>query len=440
MRKIIHSINFLILIVFCVVFTSCKTINKKINAGNEELVFSMSVSKEKIPIMAWHGVKEQTVARYLELKECGIDYNFTFHSNVEDLSLALDAAKAMGIKTIIYCPELISEPEKIVNRFKEHPALAGYFLNDEEPIDSDFKNLGKLARRIQAVDNEHFCYVNLFGMSSELEESIYRKYLQSCINEVSVQFLSFDIYPIQLNEGVRFLYSGWYRNLEVISDEARKSGKPFWAFALTTSHNTRWGNYPIPTIADLRLQVYSNLAYGAQGIQYFTYWTPSIIAEAMESFSEYFHDGPIYNGIKTATWHTAQEMSMEIKALSNVFFGAQVIKVEHIATNALGKEEPVPAGTTRFDFANRLAEASIIKKFNTIGETNALVSFLKNGNKCYMVIINCNLEGGDNVTFRINGGIGLKLIKKDGKAVSAAFKSSKQTITPGDVLIYGWDY
>jgi hypothetical protein len=56
-----------------------------------------------------------------------------------------------------------------------------------------------------------------------------------------------------------------------------------------------------------------------------------------------------------------------------------------------------------------------------------------------MVIVNRNLEGGDNAAFIIEGGKGLQLIQKDGTAVPASSKNSKQTVTPGDVLIYGWD-
>jgi len=56
-----------------------------------------------------------------------------------------------------------------------------------------------------------------------------------------------------------------------------------------------------------------------------------------------------------------------------------------------------------------------------------------------MLIVNRNLEGGDNVTFTITGNTGLQIIKKDGKTVNALFQSRKQTITPGDVLIYRWD-
>jgi len=434
--------SFLIMFVLCVVFASFTTANTAGSAGRSasdrievKQDSSALVPIEEIPILAWCGVQEHTVERYRELKECGIDYNFTSHSNVENMALAMDTANTTGVKILLHCPELETETEKVVNRFKEHPALAGYHLKDE-PWGTDFSYLDNLARKIQAVDNRHFCYVNLFPnyVSSDalLPATTYREHVQLFLQEVPVQFLSFDHYPISANNsGVHSLNNKWYENLEIISDEARKAEKPFWAFAATTSFWT----IPIPTLIDLRIQVYSNLAYGAQGIQYFTYWTPP------PSYPEGFHDGPIdHTGQKTPTWYIVQQMNKEIKALSKVFLGAKVIKVEHIVINASGKDGELPVGTTRFDFANRPAEAKkIIKKFTIPKNTNAIVSFLKNGNRAYMVIVNRNLEGGDNVTFTITGGAGLQLIKKDGKAVNAFFQRRKQTVTPGDVLIYGWD-
>jgi len=441
MKKVIHCLTFLLLFVLCVVFTSCKTTNTTISAGNVDSVgievkkdSGVTIPIEGIPILAWWGVQEHTVERYYELKECGIDYNLSPLSNVEDMAMALDAAKTAGIKLLILCPELEKETEKTVNRFKDHPAIAGYHLIDE-PRGADLPRWGELARRIQEIDNKHFCYLNLLGSGATPEyygTANYRKHIQLLLQEVPVQFLSFDYYPIRVNAaGVHFIPPDnlWYESLEIISNEARKAGKSFWAFALTTAH---W-SYPVPTLSDLRLQVFSDLAYGAQGIQYFTYWTPP--SEDVD-----FHDAPIDNtGKKTATWYTVQQMNMEIKALSNVFLGSQVIQVRHIAINTSGRNEDVPTGTTRFNFAKKPSEARIITKFTPANGTNAVVSFLKNGKRCYMVVINRNLDGGDNMFVTIEGGVGLQIIKKDGTAISASLESSNQIITPGDALIYGWD-
>jgi len=463
MRKEICCFNVFIMFVLCVIFISCNTTNITISTGKSEIVQAevkqnsgMSALVEGIPILAWYGVQGHTAERYLELKECGIDYNLTFYSNVEDLALAMDAAYTAGVKMIINCTELGTDPEHIVSYFKDHPAIAGYYLSDE-PNSNDFPYLGEMVRRIQAVDNKHFCYINLYpnyASSKQFGTTTYLKHVQLFLQEVPVPFLSFTYYPIMTNSrvrylnrlrrivpssfynwantGVRSIRKRWYENLEIISDEAHKVGRPFWAFALTTAH----GRYSIPTLADLRLQVYSNLAYGAQGIQYFTYWTPPLANE-----KEDFHDGPIDINTqqKTTAWYTVKQMNKEIKGLSNVFLGAQVIQVRHIVKTAFGTNGAVPPGTTRFNFAKRPAEANIIKTFIIPNSTNAVVSFLKNGNRCYMVVINRNLSGGDDVTFTITGGEGLQLIKKDGTAVPASSESSNQTVTPGDALIYGWD-
>ena len=229
------------------------------------------VSKGEIPIVAWYGIpaEESTVARYQELKESGITYNLTFFPNMESMEKALRIAQKTGVKLFVACPELKSSTEETVKRFMKHPALAGYMLRDE-PGRSDFPELGEWVRKIRAVDDNHFCYLNLFpnyANEQQLGTKTYQEHVDLFIAEVPVQKLSFDHYPV-VGDSLRY---NWYENLEIISEAARKAGKPFWAFSLSVAH----GPYPVPTIPQMRLQVYSDLAYGAQGIQYFTYWTPA---------------------------------------------------------------------------------------------------------------------------------------------------------------------
>ena len=49
---------------------------------------------------------------------------------------------------------------------------------------------------------------------------------------------------------------------------------PLALFACDVAHNVTDYVYPVPTVAMLRLQMYSNLAYGAQGLQYYRYYIP----------------------------------------------------------------------------------------------------------------------------------------------------------------------
>ena len=369
----------------------------------------------QIPIVAWYGIRanEATVERFKELKEAGFTINFSEYSSLEEVEKALDAAHKVGVQLIIACPELRKEPEKTVRKFMEHPAVAGYFLRDE-PVVTDFAALGDWAKRIQAVDNRKFCYLNLFPTGGEehlrfLGVQNYREYITRFNKEVPLPFLSFDHYPVL---GDNVLKAEWYENLEDFSDEARKIGKDFWAFALATKH----GPYPVPTRASLRLQLYSNLVYGAQGLQYFTYWTP-----AGDSFYYYQH-GPIgLDGKRTEVYDLVKDMNAEIRSIAGIFLGAKVLSVRHTGS-------VIPRGTTRL---TTLPEK--VKVLDTHGY-GTIISLLENGGKKYLAIVNRSLMDTMELTFYADPSV--KRVLKDGSLVSAESYTATLLISPGDILIY----
>lgn len=369
----------------------------------------------QMPIIAWYGIRanEATVERFKELKEAGFTINFSEYSTMEEVETALDAANKVGIQLIIACPELRKEPEKTVRRFMKHPAVAGYFLRDE-PVVADFAALAAWAKRIQAVDNSKFCYLNLFPTGGEehlkfLGVQNYREYVSRFNKEVPLPFLSFDHYPVL---GDNVLKAEWYENLEEFSDEAAKVGKDFWAFALATKH----GPYPIPTQASLRLQLYSDLVYGAQGLQYFTYWTP-----AGDSFYDYQH-GPIgLDGKRTEIYDLVKEMNAEIKSITGIFLGAKILSVRHTGS-------VIPRGTKRL---TNLPEK--VKVLDTHGY-GAIVSLIENGDKKYLTIVNRSLKDTMELTFYADPSV--KRVLKDGSLVQADTYTATLMISPGDILIY----
>lgn len=369
----------------------------------------------QMPIIAWYGIRanEATVERFKELKEAGFTINFSEYSTMEEVETALDAANKVGIQLIIACPELRKEPEKTVRRFMKHPAVAGYFLRDE-PVVADFAALAAWAKRIQAVDNSKFCYLNLFPTEGEehlkfLGVQNYREYVSRFNKEVPLPFLSFDHYPVL---GDNVLKAEWYENLEEFSDEAAKVGKDFWAFALATKH----GPYPIPTQASLRLQLYSDLVYGAQGLQYFTYWTP-----AGDSFYDYQH-GPIgLDGKRTEIYDLVKEMNAEIKSIAGIFLGAKILSVRHTGS-------VIPRGTKRL---TNLPEK--VKVLDTHGY-GAIVSLIENGDKKYLTIVNRSLKDTMELTFYADPSV--KRVLKDGSLVQADTYTATLMISPGDISIY----
>lgn len=375
------------------------------------------IPQKEIPIVAWFGVPEEeaTVERFEELKEAGFTINLRGCSNADQMEKALDAAQKAGIKLIVACPELQSDPETTVKRFMKHPATVGYLLRDE-PLASDFPALSEWAKKIQSVDQKHFCYLNLFPNGPQehlnaLGVKSYREYVSRFEAEVPVQFLSFDHYPITYN-GMK---EEWYENLEEFSDEAKKAGKEFWAFAMSTQH---W-KYPHPTLATLRLQMFSDLAYGAQGLQYFTYWTPV----NSEGFDYQF--GPIgLDGRRTVAYDLVRQVNQEIKALSGVFVGAKVLWVRHTGPK-------IPRGTMRFD---KLPEP--VRVLETEG-TGAVISQLENDGKQFLAIINRDYEVPMRLIFSADPKV--KRILKDGSIVPADAYTPVMTVDPGDMILYMWE-
>ncbi len=368
------------------------------------------VSDRLFPIIAWADIPagEINIVRFNELKEMGVNMALSNYPNAGAMQKGLDLAQLAGIKMITSCPELKTDVEKTVKRFMDHPALAGYFIQDE-PVRKDFAELGTLAKKIEAIDSKHFCFVNLIASihttnTAALGTTSYAEYVSTFAKEVPSKFLSFDFYPV-LTEGI---HERWYEGLEIFSAEARKLDTPFWAFALASSYNQL---HPIPTLPALRLQLYSNLAYGAQGLEYWAYW-----------MSQGLRSAPIgLDGKRTSTYDKIREVNKEIQNLAGVFIGSKVVSVGHTGT-------VIPRGTTRLS-----SLPAAIKVFET-DEPGTLVSILENKDNSFFVVVNRDLK--KSVAMTILGDDTLKKVLKDGSVVKASAYTNTIEMEPGDIAVY----
>jgi hypothetical protein len=386
-----------------------------VDAASE--VAEAAIESPSLPIMAWIGVPQSqtTLPRYQEMSEAGFNYSFSLFSDINAMQAALDVAELTGVKMFVSCPELLADPETTVRRFMGHPALAGYYLSDE-PAAEQFPRFGNIAKRIQSIDDAHPCYINLlpnFAEDSQLGVQGYSAYLDEFIRQVPTQLLSFDNYPIIGNTSLS-IRPGWYNNLEVFSKKAKLVNKPFWAFALAVAHSP----YPVATLAALRLQVYSDLAYGAQGIQYFTYWTLN------DPGGYDFHNAPItLDGQRTDVYEKVKAMNKEIKSLSGVFLGSKVISVGHTG-------KTIPAGTSPLTVL-----PPSIAELKTEG-LGAVVSVLENGSFSYLVVVNRDFTATMPLTLRCQTGV--RRVLKDGSSVNMDTKSHTLVLEPGDAAILRW--
>ena len=334
----------------------------------EETPVEYVTSDEPIPILAWYSIPENftTIDQYRTLKDAGFNVSMTFFGPLDDALRALDCANSAGVKLLFACNALRSDTQNTVRRVKGHPALYGYYLQDE-PTNADFPDLAAWADRIREVDASHPLYLNLFPdyVNPSVLSTSYEDYVKDFIRIVKLPMVSFDYYPVTTS-GIR---KSWYGNLALIARESEKAGLPFWAFALSTAHNP----YPLPTMASLRLQFYTDLAFGAQGLQYFTYWNPGT-----DTWD--FHDAPInQQGQKTATYALAKAMNQELQARAGVFMGAKVKEVLFTGGN-------IPRDMT---LLTKLPEG--VSKLDTKGQ-DALVSLLENKGVRYLMLVSRSVD------------------------------------------------
>ncbi len=396
------------------------------------MLVGMVVAKPEFVIMGWSSIPAHqiSVERYQEMREAGFTHSLSHIGSLEVLKRALDAAQSAGIKLSAGCDELKSDPEGTVKAIKDHPALGFYTLRDE-PHAKDFPELAAWAKRIQALDKEHPCYINLYpnnANSNLLGTETYREHVRLFVETLDLPFYSFDYYPFMAVEPPQefpwhikgaacYLNPQWYLNLEEFSEEMKRVNKPFWGFSLATAHvNPPIGYYPVATVAAMKLQQYSNLAYGAQGLQFFTYWTPNK-CEPM-----FFHDGPMsQQGKRTPVYERVREVIQELQARAFIFLGSEMQSVWHTGAT-------LPTGT------KPLGELPpFVKSFEILGG-GAVVSHLRNGQQEYLVVVNRELDAM--LTLNATFAPGIQRIRKDGTMAPAAAYSGSYWLDPGDAEIF----
>ncbi|GAA1570909.1 MULTISPECIES: hypothetical protein [Kribbella] len=295
-----------------------------------------------------------TAARFAEIKGAGFDFlisgNYAGDGNIfqYQLGLARDAGLSMLISDDIQIRNMSrwfsisdnpadflsvtpAEARALYTRARDaygpYSSLAGFNFYDE-PGAGWFATLAKALAISRELAPQLLPYVNLLPSD---DPAYYRNF----VDVVQPSLVSFDRYPL-LSEGRED--ANYFHNWAIVRDAALHGDIPAWVFIQTLAYN----NHREPTAAELLWQVNISLAYGAKGIQYFTYWTPE--AARGEGF------GPALitvDGERTSRYYAAQEINTgwlhpagrELKPLVSE-------TVEH------ANETPLPNGAVGFTPTN----------------------------------------------------------------------------------------
>lgn len=232
---------------------------------------------------------ETNLARYTEIKDAGFTFlitgNYLFDPYI--VRYALGFADQVGLKVLVsddLAVKIAAQRFSIsdaggrltLNReeagafireahgnYAAHPSFAGLNFFDE-PGPDRFPTLGEAFDLYREIAPKYLPYVNLLP---NVYGDAYDDYLNGFAEQVRPSLISFDRYP---------LWAGGVEDPEYFDNWARvrraglKAGLPTWVFIQTLGFN----GHREPTEAEFGWQVNVSLAYGAKGIQFFTYWTP----------------------------------------------------------------------------------------------------------------------------------------------------------------------
>jgi hypothetical protein len=227
-------------------------------------------------------------------------------------------------------PQIEEAVEAMVNTYDDNPAVFGYFVWDE-PGGSWFPKIAKVVAEIRKRSTKPW-YVNLLptyaSAMTQLQSESYDAYVTNFITTVKPQFLSYDHYALMADGTMR---TGYWENMNRFYSIARQRDLPVIPIIQSVGHSilqsvngvdTLVPYYRITSEADLRFQVFTHLAYGAKGMQYFTYFTPVLDGS--------YQGGPIDpSGNKTAAWNAMQNVNRRLKILGSALLGLKWEKSYH---------------------------------------------------------------------------------------------------------------
>ena len=404
---------------------------------------------------------EEFLEKYQEIADAGFTIAFPGYEKMNDGGAynfkALEAASKVGIKHIIADGTLknellsarsnveqgIKSEEQIVNRVKEiikpyldseySDALCGFMIRDE-PSRSLYEDLAFGYKIFKQAAPDLVYYVNLFPviaggsqLSGTGEAIKYVDYVDDWIEMIEDDYISYDHYPLYKSGSDYSLEPSFLYNMDVMQTAIKKEGtdRQLWTFLQSIAFGSR--NRGLESKADASFQAYSFLAFGGEGIQWFTYTCPPPNDGATNFGNNALLDR---NYEKTATYDYVAATNLEIQGLMKYYknFEWQGVILSSVYDDSenfayLGNSENVMQSTEQLTAFTSTEDA-----FTGVFED-------KDGNEAYILVnfTDPALNSQNEVTLNISGKSAV-LIVRGGQETTQAVSGGKLTLTlePGE--------
>ncbi len=207
---------------------------------------------------------------------------------------------------------------------------------------------------------------------------------------------------------------------------SKECGTPFWAYCQSMSFKNKDVQRPAATVPYLRFEAFSALAYGAQGIVYWTY------GQRLSTKNEAYLSALVnLDGDKTPAWYAARQVNNEIKALNDVFYNSRLVDCRH-------------TGDILYRDTKKLSGTFGPLKHIVSGKEGVMVSHLKTNGNDYLIIVSRDPFSSQTVRLNFDDVKVEELtVSSSGNNYSVRKKkingSVKRSLSPGGYLVFNWN-
>lgn len=290
------------------------------------------------PLMAWDYVDNAKSMK--DLKDCGVNLVAFAPASALDIALKYDIKCILFDQGILHAFDAPFNSktaniklEELIKKYNNHPALYGYHLKDE-PGAADFPELGRSVELVKKLAPGKWPYINLFP-NFPFGDRYTPEYLNKFVEICRPTAISYDNY-IQDYNSLNGNKSIFWDNLAEVRASSLKYNVPFWNIVLTSAHLI----YEEFSDADLRLQMFGSLAYGAKGLSFYKFISASLPIYNAPDLGN-FRMGPIDQfGERTHTWENLRNINRQIANIGPTLLKLKSDYVYHLGDVPMGHNAP----------------------------------------------------------------------------------------------------
>jgi len=303
---------------------------------------------------------------------------------------------------------LLTDQEKARARmlYDTHPGCIGWVIWDE-PRHPAFKTMADAMTWFRRTFPDTLVYTGIYSAganpgkyyNAEIDPATgdygrppvpytYETYLQEYVDLCRPDVLMTDPYPcveVEQCDAATWISTRFFLTLERIRVHAQKAGIPYWIFV--QAFNILNSKYYYPSESDVRMQVYSALAYGFTGIAYFLYHNPGWPWALLDSEGT---PAPLFEKVKKLNGEVAN-LGRALRFLTST--GVRHVSGRHYCPGSAAEEDfrtnPLPRGAKPFDAAaGKPCQITDVRVYGVGAGRDGLIGFFQDdsGGRYFMPV------------------------------------------------------